>query len=155
MSTTSIFVNLPVADLDASKRFYSSIGYSINPLFTDENAACIVLSDAIYVMLLTKPFFASFTDKRIIDTKADVQVLNAIGLDSRAEVDEWAEKALAAGGSELKPAQDYGFMYSRHVEDLDGHVWEPMWMDPSATENGPPDIAAPQDTSTPPSPDIV
>lgn len=153
MPTTSIFVNLPVSDLDASTQFYTSVGYSINPLFTDENAACIVMSEAIYVMLLTKPFFSSFTDKQLIDAKSDVQVLNAIGLDSRADVDEWAEKALAAGGAEPRPAQDYGFMYSRDIEDPDGHVWEPMWMDPSAAENGPPDMAVPQGAT--PSPDVV
>ena len=140
MATNNIFVNLPVADLEASKAFYTALGYTINPLFTDENAASVVMSDSIYVMLLVKPFFATFTDKSIIEPKSEVQVLNALGLDSRDEVDEWAAKALAAGGAEPRPAQDYGFMYSRDIEDLDGHIWEVMWMDPEAAKNGPPSM---------------
>lgn len=138
MATNNIFVNLPVDDLEASKAFYTALGYEVNPLFTDENAASIVLSDSIYIMLLVKPFFSTFTDKELIEPKSQVQVLNALGVDSRAEVDEWAEKALGAGGTEPKAAQDLGFMYSRDIEDLDGHVWEVMWMDPAAAVNGPP-----------------
>ncbi len=143
MNTNNIFVNLPVSDLDASKSFYTSLGYTINPLFTDENAASIVMSENIYVMLLAKPFFSSFTDLEIVDPTTHVQVLNAIGLDSREEVDEWAEKALAAGGSEPRSAQDYGFMYSRDIADPDGHIWEPMWMDPEAAKNGPGEVPSP------------
>ncbi|MBC7723489.1 MAG: glyoxalase [Burkholderiaceae bacterium] len=149
MPTTSIFVNLPVADLDAAKNFYTALGYTVNPSFTNDDAASIVMSDSIYVMLLTKPFFATFTDKKIVDAQADVQVINAIGLESREAVDEWAEKALAAGGAEPRGAQDYGFMYSRDIEDVDGHIWEPMWMDPATAESGPPDGASAQ------SPDAV
>jgi uncharacterized protein len=137
MSTTSIFVNLPVNDLDASKAFFEAVGYSVNPLFTNENAACIVMSEHLYVMLLVKPFFSTFTTNEIIDAKTQVQVLNALGVGSREEVDEWAEKALAAGGTQPKEPVDYGFMYSRDIADLDGHIWEVMWMDPEAAANGP------------------
>ncbi len=138
MATSSIFVNLPVADLEASTAFYTAVGYTVNPLFSNDDAACIVMSDNIYVMLLTKPFFETFTDKPIIDARTHVQVLNAIDVESREAVDEWAEKALTAGGSEPRPAQDMGFMYSRDIQDPDGHIWEPLWMDPAASENGPP-----------------
>ncbi|MDJ0333621.1 glyoxalase [Salinibacterium sp. G-O1] len=138
MATSSIFVNLPVADLEASTAFYTALGYAVNPLFSNENAACIVMSEHIYVMLLTTPFFQTFTDKSLIDAKTNIQVLNAIDVESREAVDEWAEKALAAGGSEAKPARDLGFMYSRDIEDPDGHIWEAFWMDPAASENGPP-----------------
>ena len=138
MATSSIFVNLPVADLETAKAFYTALGYTVNPLFSDENAACIVMSENIYVMLLTTPFFQTFTDKDIINARTHVQTLNALDVGSREAVDEWAEKALAAGGTEPRPAQDMGFMYSRDVEDPDGHIWEPFWMDPAASENGPP-----------------
>lgn len=140
MSTHQIFVNLPVADLPAATAFYEALGYSTNPLFSDENATCVVLSKCLYIMLLVKPFFSTFTDKEIIDARTHVQVLNALGLDSREEVDEWAERALAAGGTEPKAAQDLGFMYSRHIADLEGHMWEPMWMDPAAAAGGPGEV---------------
>ena len=127
----SIFVNLPVKDLDASKAFFEALGYSINPQFTDENASSVVLSDTIYVMLLTEPFYATFTSKTIADARTTSEVQNALSLDSREEVDAILEKALAAGATEPKPAQDYGFMYSRGFEDLDGHHWDYLWMDPA------------------------
>jgi len=127
----SIFVNLPVDDLDAAKAFYEAIGYTINPQFTDANASCVVLSDTIYVMLLTHPFYATFTTKQIADAHTTSEVQNAIGLDSKEEVDAILEKALAAGAVEPKAAQDMGFMYSRGFEDLDGHHWDYLWMDPT------------------------
>jgi uncharacterized protein len=127
-----IFVNLPVADLDAAKAFYEAIGAVNNPQFTDETAACMVFSDTIHVMLLTHDKYAQFTDKTIADAHKTSQVLIAISADSRAGVDEIAGKALAAGGREPREAQDYGFMYSRTFEDLDGHTWEPMYMDMDA-----------------------
>ncbi|MBB5642011.1 VOC family protein [Cryobacterium roopkundense] len=142
MATSKIFINLPVADLEASKAFFTALGYTINPLFTDENAASVVMSDSIYAMLLVKPFFATFTDKSLIDPKSEVQVLNCLVLDSRNEVDEWAEKALAAGGAEPRTTQDYGFMYTRDIEDLDGHIWEVTWMDPEVAKNGPPAMSS-------------
>lgn len=127
-----IFVNLPVADLDAAKAFYEAIGAVNNPMFTDETAACMVLSDTIHVMLLTHGKFAQFTPKQIADAHAASEVLIAISEDSRAGVDDITENALAAGGREPRARQDFGFMYSRSFEDLDGHIWEPMWMDMAA-----------------------
>lgn len=129
-----IFVNLPVADLDAAKAFYEAIGAVNNPMFTDETAACMVLSDTIHVMLLTHGKFAQFTPKQIADAHATSEVLIAISEDSRAGVDDITENALAAGGREPRERQDFGFMYSRSFEDLDGHIWEPMWMDMEAAK---------------------
>src|SRR3954471_4550112 len=127
-----IFVNLPVADLPAAKAFYEAIGATNNAMFTDETAACMVLSDVIHVMLLTHEKFAQFTPKRIADAKETSEVLICISADSREEVDDITDKALAAGGREPREKQDYGFMYGRSFEDLDGHIWEPMWMDMAA-----------------------
>ena len=131
-----IFVNLPVADLPRSMAFYEAIGATNEPKFTNEQAACMVFSDTIFVMLLTHPFFESFTSKPIADAHATCQVLLCLSQDSRDAVDAITEQALAAGGSETRPAQDMGQMYSRSFEDPDGHVWEPMWMDPAAAEQG-------------------
>jgi len=127
-----IFVNLPVADLPAARAFYEAIGATNNPMFTDETAACMVFTDVIHVMLLTHDKFAQFTPKRIADAKETSEVLICISADSREAVDEITEKALAAGGREPREKQDYGFMYGRSFEDLDGHIWEPMWMDMEA-----------------------
>ena len=124
-----IFVNLPVADLAAAKAFYEAIGFTNNPQFTDETAACMVLTETIHVMLLTHEKFAQFTPKTIADAKTVSEVLICISADSREGVDEITEQALAAGGREAREKQDYGFMYGRSFEDLDGHIWEPMWMD--------------------------
>ncbi|WP_030208598.1 VOC family protein [Streptomyces sp. NRRL S-87] len=134
MSATMIFVNLPVKDLEASKGFYGKLGFTFNPQFTDETAACMVISDTIFAMLLTHEKFAEFTDREIADAHKTSQVLLALSRDDRAAVDSIADAALAAGGSEPRPAQDMGFMYSRAFADLDGHVWEPMWMDPAAVQ---------------------
>lgn len=137
-----IFVNLPVADLDAAKAFYEAIGFTNNPQFTDETAACMVLSDVIHVMLLTHDKFAQFTPKRIADSHATSEVLICVSEDSRDGVDAITDKAIAAGGKEARDRQDYGFMYSRSFEDLDGHIWEPMWMDlAAATEAMQPETA--------------
>ena len=127
-----IFVNLPVADLAAARAFYEAIGAVNNPQFTDETAACMVFSETIHVMLLTHDKFAQFTPKKIADAHATSEVLICISADSREAVDDITEKALAAGGREPREAQDYGFMYGRSFEDLDGHIWEPMWMDMEA-----------------------
>ena len=127
-----IFVNLPVADLAAAKAFYEAIGFTNNPQFTDETAACMVLTDTIHVMLLTHEKFAQFTPKSIADARAVSEVLICISEDSREGVDAITDKALAAGGREPREKQDYGFMYGRSFEDLDGHIWEPMWMDLAA-----------------------
>jgi predicted lactoylglutathione lyase len=127
-----IFVNLPVADLPAARAFYEAIGAANNPQFTDETAACMVFSETIHVMLLTHDKFSQFTPKKIADAHATSEVLICISADSRAAVDDITEKALAAGGREPRDPQDHGFMYGRSFEDLDGHIWEPMWMDMAA-----------------------
>jgi predicted lactoylglutathione lyase len=144
-----IFVNLPVRDLDASKAFYERIGCRIDPKFTDENAACVVFSETIHAMLLVEPFFARFTDKRIVDARVAVQVLNCLALDDRAAVDRMVDAALIAGGSEPRPAMDSGFMYMRGFDDLDGHGWEISWMDPEFAARG---IADPRHVENPPQP---
>ena len=127
--TRLTFVNLPVADLAAAKAFYEAIGATNNPQFTDETAACMVFSDTIHVMLLTHDKFSQFTPKPIADARETSEVLIAISADSREAVDDITRRALAAGGREPREKQDEGFMYSRSFEDLDGHIWEPMWMD--------------------------
>ncbi|MDQ3140565.1 MAG: lactoylglutathione lyase [Pseudomonadota bacterium] len=131
-----IFVNLPVADLSKSMAFYEAVGAVNEPKFTNDQAACMVFSDTIFVMLLTHPFFAGFTSKPIADAHATCQVLLCISQDSRDAVDTITQRALGAGGREARPVQDMGQMYSRSFEDPDGHVWEPMWMDPAAAEQG-------------------
>jgi len=134
--STKVFINLPVADLKASMAFYERIGFVNNPQFTDEKAACMVISEHNYVMLLTHEFFRTFIDKPIADARKATGVLLAISRDSRADVDAMVEKAKAGGGREPRPVQDMGFMYSRAFEDPDGHTWEPMWMDPAAVPQG-------------------
>ena len=130
--TTQIFVNLPVRDLDRSKAFFTALGYANNPQFTDENAACIVISDTIYVMLLVEPFFQGFTRKTICDARTHTEAILCLSAESRAGVDALADKALAAGGSETLEAKDYGFMYQRSFQDPDGHQWEVVHMDDAA-----------------------
>ena len=129
-----IFVNLPVNDLDASKKFFTELGYSINPQFSDEKAASVVISDTIMAMLLTKPFYATFTDKEIADATKTSEVLVCLSAESRDQVDQLVDRAIAAGGSPTGHTQDHGFMYGRAFDDLDGHTWEVVWMDPSAIE---------------------
>lgn len=129
--TSQIFVNLPVRDLQKSIAFFAALGYAHNPQFTDENAACIVFSDAIYAMLLTEPYFQSFTQKPVGDRKSASAII-ALSYDSREEVDARMDKALAAGAKEHGEARDYGFMYQRGFEDLDGHLWEVFHMDMAA-----------------------
>jgi len=131
---TLIFVNLPVSDLERSKSFYTALGFEINPQFTDENAACIVISDTIFVMLLVKPFFSNFTSKQLADTSTTAAAINALSADSREEVDALADKAIAAGGAQSNDPQDMDFMYSRSFEDPDGNLWEIVWMDPASIE---------------------
>jgi len=126
-----LFVNLPVRDLERSKTFFAALGFSFNPQFTDQNAACMVVGPENHVMLLTEPFFAGFTPRPVADARQVSEVLVAFDCASRAEVDEMLARALAAGGSEPRPARDYGFMYQRTIEDPDGHLWEPFWMDPA------------------------
>ncbi len=127
---TKIFVNLPVKNLDKTKIFFAALGYTFNEQFTDENAACMIISETIFAMLLVEPFFKGFIDKDIVDATKSTEVLIALSTDSRAEVDDLVNKALAAGGTETRPAQDHGFMYTRSFNDLDGHIWEIFWMNP-------------------------
>ena len=128
---TKIFVNLPVSDLKKSMEFFSRLGYTFNKQFTDETAACMVISDDIYAMLLTHAKFKEFTPKAICDATKNTEVLVCLSCESRKHVDEIVGKALAAGGSTYKAAMDYGFMYGHGFQDLDGHIWEHMWMDPN------------------------
>lgn len=129
-----IFVNLPVADLGKSIEFFSHLGFSFNPQFTDETATCMVVSDDIFVMLLTHEKFKSFIPNTISDAKSSTEVLVCLSADSREAVDQRVDKALEAGGIEFREPQDHGFMYGRSFQDPDGHIWETMWMDPAALE---------------------
>ena len=130
---TQIFVNLPVKDLKKSVDFFTALGYTFNPQFTDENATCMIVSEGhIHVMLLVETFFKTFTPKPIADAKAATEVLIALSCESRAQVDELVAKAVAAGGTTPTEAKDHGFMYQHAYQDLDGHVWELMYMEPGA-----------------------
>ncbi|RJG11753.1 VOC family protein [Massilia cavernae] len=124
-----IFVNLPVKDLAKSKEFFSALGYTFNPQFTDENAACMIISEnSIYAMLLVRDYFKTFTSKPVASAHEVTEVLTCLSCESREEVDGLVAKALAAGGKAPRAAQDYGFMYSHGFEDLDGHIWELAYM---------------------------
>ncbi|WDR07353.1 VOC family protein [Devosia rhodophyticola] len=129
---TSVFINLPVNNLELAKAFFTKLGWSFNPDFTDETAACMVISDTIFAMLLTHEKFAQFTPRPIADAHKVSEMLIALNRDSQTEVDALVDKATAAGGSEPRALQDLGFMYSRAFADLDGHIWEIFWMDPAA-----------------------
>ncbi|MFF5161195.1 VOC family protein [Streptomyces sp. NPDC000348] len=129
-----IFVNLAVDDLDASKKFFTELGYSINPQFSDETVAAVVISDTIIVMLLTREKYAQFTKKEIVDATRSSEVLLALSAESREKVDVLVEKAVAAGGSVSGETQEHGFMYGRAFDDLDGHTWEVSWMDPAVVQ---------------------
>ena len=134
---TQIFVNLHVKDLDKSVAFFTKLGYTFNPQFTDENATCMIISDTIYVMLLVEPFFQSFTKKDSVDTSNAQECTIALSAENKDAVNDLVNKAEAAGAKIPKPATDYGFMYQHSYEDLDGHLWEIVWMDPA----GPPQQA--------------
>jgi hypothetical protein len=129
-----IFVNLPVKDLKRSMTFFEALGFSFNPQYTDDTAACMVISDTIFAMLLTHEKFASFSPKPIADASQAVEVLIALSRDSREAVDAIVAAARANGGATFSEAKDYGFMYAHAFQDLDGHVWEVMWMDESAQQ---------------------
>ena len=127
-----IFVNLSTKDLEKAKKFYQEIGFSINEQFTNENGACIVISDTIYAMILAESFFKTFLkDKTISDARTSTESLVALSAESKEEVNAMEDKALAAGGSPLRDPEDHGFMYTRSFQDPDGHIWEIFWMDPS------------------------
>ena len=128
---TKIFVNLPVKDLKKSMSFFKTLGYGFNEQFTDETAACMVITEDIYAMLLTEAKFKDFTGKPIADATKVTEVLTALSVESRARVDAIVDTALKAGATEACEAMDYGFMYGRSFNDLDGHIWEIIYMDPS------------------------
>lgn len=133
--STKIFVNLAVRDLAKSIDFFTALGYSFNPQFTDENAGCLVISEDIYAMLLTEPFFKTFTGKEVVDSTKSTEVIIALSTDSRQEVDTLVDRALAAGGQVANEPSDQGFMYNRSFYDLDGHMWEVVYMDPAAVRS--------------------
>ena len=142
---TSMFVSLPVTDLERAKAFYTAIGFTINPLFTDHNAACVVVEeDHSYFMLLVREYFQTFTDLPIGDPAVNPSVSTAIFLDNREAVDRAVADGLAAGGSEPHEPSDYGFMYQRGLTDPDGNVVDFGWMDPVAAQQGPEAFAAQQ-----------
>jgi predicted lactoylglutathione lyase len=126
-----IFVNLPIRDLEKSMAFYEALGFTVNPQFTDDTAACMVISDTIYAMLLTHDKFKQFTTKQIADATKTTEVLIALSADSKEAVNEMVDAAIEAGGTEPRDPVDYGFMFQRTFDDLDGHTWEIVWMDPS------------------------
>jgi predicted lactoylglutathione lyase len=137
MATTTsrkIFVNLAVRDLKRSRDFFSKLGFGFNPKFTDDNAACMIISEEAFVMLLQEPFFRTFTKKDICNTATHTEALVALSCDSRAEVDELVKKAIGAGGTHAMDPMDHGFMYGWSFYDPDGHHWEVFWMDPKATQ---------------------
>jgi hypothetical protein len=133
---TKIFVNLPVKSLDRSVEFFTKLGFSFNPQFTDETATCMVVSEDIFVMLLTEAKFKEFTPNAICDATKSTEVLVCLSSESREEVDKMIRNAVAAGGTTYNESQDYGFMYSHGFQDLDGHIWETMFMEPSAVNQG-------------------
>jgi uncharacterized protein len=130
--TTQIYVNLPVKNLNRSVEFFTQLGFTFNPQFTDENATCLIVGENIFVMLLVEKFFLTFTAKPICDATKSTEVLVCLSCESRAEVDELVRKAIAAGGTSPRKPQDHGFMYGHGFEDLDGHIWELIYMEPSA-----------------------
>jgi predicted lactoylglutathione lyase len=129
-----IFVNLPVTDLTKSIGFFKSLGFTFNPQFTDDKAGCMVVSDSIFVMLLMREYFATFTPKPVADARKSTEVLVALSCDNRKDVDDLVNKALAAGGSTYAEPKDHGFMYQHGFQDPDGHIWEIFWMDPAAVQ---------------------
>lgn len=128
---TRIFVNLPVANLDRSVRFFTRLGFAFDQKFTDATATCMVVSDTIFVMLLTHEKFRSFTPKPICDATQSTEVLVCLALESRGRVDEMVREAVAAGGSTYSEPQDHGFMYGHGFQDPDGHIWELIHMEPA------------------------
>lgn len=129
-----LFVNLAVRDLKKSMEFFSKLGFEFNPKFTDDKAACMIISQEAYVMLLTEPFFKTFTKRELCDTTKQTEALLALSCSSKAEVDEMVKKAIAAGGKQAMDPLDHGFMYDWSFYDPDGHHWEVLWMDPKALE---------------------
>ncbi|HIK16436.1 MAG TPA: VOC family protein [Leptolyngbyaceae cyanobacterium M33_DOE_097] len=132
--TTQIFVNLPVKNLKQSIDFFTQLGFQFNPQFTDETATCMIVSENIFVMLLTHENFQTFTPKPICDATQSTEVLVCLSAESRTKIDEMVRKAIAAGGTTYNEPQDHGFMYAHGFQDLDGHIWELVYMEPGAIE---------------------
>ena len=141
---SQLFLNLPVQDLQRSVGFFTALGFTFNPDFTDENATCMVVNENAYVMLLVEAYFKTFTAKEVASTKGSAEAIIAYSVGSREAVDQAVRTALNNGGSASQDVQDYGFMYSHSFQDPDGHLWEVFWMDPA----GPPD-ASPSDGDSP------
>ncbi|MEU5532299.1 VOC family protein [Streptomyces sp. NPDC020362] len=129
-----IFVNLVTNDVAATKEFFTELGYAINPQFSSDECVCVEISDTIVAMLLTRQHYSRFTGKEIVDSAKSSEVLLCLSAESREKVDELVDKAIAAGGTAHGEPQDHGFMYGRAFDDLDGHTWEVMWMDPAAVQ---------------------
>ena len=137
-----LFVNMPVADIERSKAFFARLGFSYNPMFTDETAACMLVGEQAFVMLLSHETFAQFSKLPMADPATHALALYCFSVASREEVDAVSAAAVAAGGTEVDEAEDHGFMYTRSFFDLDGHGWQVMWMDPVAAQQGPGESAA-------------
>ena len=133
--TTKIFVNLPAKDLNKTIEFFTKLGFKFNPQFTDENATCMIVGEDIFVMLLVEKFFKTFTKKEICDTSKNTEVIVALSVEGREKVDQVINKAIEAGGRESREPQDHGWMYGRSFEDINGHIWEIIYMDESALKN--------------------
>jgi predicted lactoylglutathione lyase len=133
--TTKIFVNLPAKDLNKTIEFFTKLGFTFNPQFTDENATCMIVGEDIFVMLLVEKFFKTFTKKEICDTSKNTEVIVALSVEGREKVDQMINKAIEAGGTESREPQDHGWMYGRSFEDINGHIWEIIYMDESALKN--------------------
>ena len=129
---TQIFVNLPIKDLNRTIQFFTKLGFTFNPQFTDENATCMIVGQDIFVMLLVEKFFKTFTKKEICDTKKNTEVIMALSTESKEKVDQMMNKIMLAGGKESRAPQDYVWMYGRGFEDIDGHPWEIFYMDQSS-----------------------
>lgn len=132
--STNIFINLPVRDLKKSVDFFTALGFSFNAQFTDETATCMIVAENIFVMLLTEKKFQDFMPKKICDATRSTEVLLALSMDSREKVDEMIRKAVAGGGATYSEPKDHGFMYQHGFQDLDGHIWEILWMNPAALQ---------------------
>ena len=130
--TTKIFVNLPAKDLNKTIEFFTKLGFKFNPQFTDENATCMIVGEDIFVMLLVEKFFKTFTKKEICDTSKNTEVIVALSVEDREKVDQMINRAIEAGGRESREPQDHGWMYGRSFEDINGHIWEIIYMDESA-----------------------
>ena len=129
---TKIFVNLPVKDLNKSVEFFTWLGFTFDPRFTDQNGTCMIVGEDIYVMLLVEEYFKSFTHKTIPDTTKSSEAILALSVDSREQVDQMMDSAIKAGGKESREKQDYSWMYGRGFQDLDGHLWEVFFIDVNA-----------------------